>query len=178
MAYTMDYIPDKTLYAAVMFACKMIREGESAPLAMSIAANYYGVARSDVNFYVSQRSGRRKKTKTSSTKGRKYSYWAVACITSACEGSERTLQGVSIDKGLSKETVEKKYIALDFNFDRIHDTGSYYNSQRWHEAFKSFDDKEKAEKWVQRNYEKIRYRVEHFQPLEAQKKREDNDEVQ
>jgi hypothetical protein len=53
----MDYIPDRTLYAAVMFARKMIREGTPAGVANCRAANYYGVAVEDVAHYVGQAGG-------------------------------------------------------------------------------------------------------------------------
>ncbi len=56
-AYVMDYIGDKTLYAAVMFARKMIREGRFPPKAIRIAANYHGVDSSDVAHYVAQAAG-------------------------------------------------------------------------------------------------------------------------
>ena len=54
----MDFIPDRALYQAVMFACKMIREGKYPPDAFKIAARYYDVSPADVNYYVCQRSAR------------------------------------------------------------------------------------------------------------------------
>ena len=56
--YKTDYIPDKDLYAAVMFARKMIRQGTPAGLANYKAARYYGVDSSDVAHFVGQ-AGRR-----------------------------------------------------------------------------------------------------------------------
>jgi len=56
-AYSMDYIEDKTVYKAVMFARKMIRQGQSAPQAIRIAANYYDVCSHDVAHYVGQTGG-------------------------------------------------------------------------------------------------------------------------
>jgi hypothetical protein len=50
----MDYIPDKTLYAAVMFARKMIREGKPPGIANTRAANYYKVSSKDVAHYAGQ----------------------------------------------------------------------------------------------------------------------------
>ncbi len=52
--YGMDYIPDRALFAAVMFARKMIREGLPAGIANHRAANYYGVSTHDVAHYVGQ----------------------------------------------------------------------------------------------------------------------------
>ena len=56
--YKMDYIKDREVYKAVMFACRLIPE-KGVHKAITIASNYYGVDRSIVNHYVSQRSGRK-----------------------------------------------------------------------------------------------------------------------
>ena len=55
--YTMDYIADRSLVLAVMFARKMIREGTPAGIANTRAANFYHVAVSDVARYVGQVGG-------------------------------------------------------------------------------------------------------------------------
>lgn len=57
--YIMDYIQDKSLYKAVMFACSMIREGTKPNIAVDRAAKYYKVGTSDVARYVGQRGGRK-----------------------------------------------------------------------------------------------------------------------
>jgi hypothetical protein len=55
----MDFIPDRTLYKAVMFARQMIRE-RSAPAGVAItrAAKYYGVSTSEVARYCGQVGGK------------------------------------------------------------------------------------------------------------------------
>jgi hypothetical protein len=55
--YAMNYIPDKQLYAAVMFARRMIREGTPPGVANTRAAGYYGVSIHDVARYVGQAGG-------------------------------------------------------------------------------------------------------------------------
>lgn len=57
----MDYIDDKDLYAAVMFARKLMREGVPGGLAVYKAARYYGVDQSDVARYASQAGNKSKK---------------------------------------------------------------------------------------------------------------------
>ncbi len=52
--YVMDYIPDPNLFAAVMFARRMIREGLPAGVANHRAANFYGVSVHDVAHHVGQ----------------------------------------------------------------------------------------------------------------------------
>lgn len=54
----MDFIPDKSLYAAVMFARKMMREGTPPGVANNRAAQYYGVSVQDVAHYTGQAGGR------------------------------------------------------------------------------------------------------------------------
>ena len=53
----MDYIPDKTLFKAVMFARGMIRRGTRPDIANDRAAKYYEVSVSDVAHYVGQVGG-------------------------------------------------------------------------------------------------------------------------
>jgi hypothetical protein len=53
----MDYIPDKTLFKAVTFALKMMREGTPPAVANTRAARYYGVEVSDVAHYTGQAAG-------------------------------------------------------------------------------------------------------------------------
>mgnify|MGYP006923245020 CR=1 FL=1 len=58
-AYPMDYIEDKDTYKAVMFACKLLKQGKSYTSAVGIACNYYDANPEDVRHYLSQRSGRK-----------------------------------------------------------------------------------------------------------------------
>jgi hypothetical protein len=61
--YTMDFIPDKTVYKAVMFARQMMRNGTLPSIANSRAAKYYGISSSDVAHYTGQNANRIKNTK-------------------------------------------------------------------------------------------------------------------
>lgn len=56
--YAMDYIEDKDVYKAVMFARKMRRDGRSAENAIRIASRYYDVDMSDVAHFMGQVGGR------------------------------------------------------------------------------------------------------------------------
>lgn len=55
--YAMDYIPDPTLFKAVMFARKLMRDGVPPPVANVRAANYYQVQVSDVAHHTGQTGG-------------------------------------------------------------------------------------------------------------------------
>lgn len=69
--YKYPYIP-KEYYAAVMFACKMIRKNGYFNKAVKAAANYYDVDEREVAKYVRKRQGAGQKGTT-----RKYNYYAV-----------------------------------------------------------------------------------------------------
>ena len=58
-AYSMDYIPDKNTYKAVMFACELLKKGESYTKAIGVSCTYYDANPDDVRHYVSQRSARK-----------------------------------------------------------------------------------------------------------------------
>jgi len=52
--YDMDFIPDRILFKAVMFARRMMREGVPPPLANYKAARYWRVRVRDVAHYTGQ----------------------------------------------------------------------------------------------------------------------------
>ena len=58
-AYDMDYIDDKDTFKAVMWVCKMLKEGKTYNSAIGIACRYYDVNPNDVRHFVAQRSGRK-----------------------------------------------------------------------------------------------------------------------
>ena len=66
--YPMDYISDRDTYKAVMFACSLLKKGESYTKAVGIACNYYDANPDDVRHFLSQRSGR----KQANIKAKKY----------------------------------------------------------------------------------------------------------
>ena len=54
--YSMDYISDRDTYMAVMFACKLLKQGNSYTKAIGIASNYYDVNPDDVR-HLSRKEG-------------------------------------------------------------------------------------------------------------------------
>lgn len=67
-AYSMDYIDDKNTFKAVMFACDLLKKGNSYTKSIGIASRYYNVNPDDIRHFVSQRSGR----KQANYKSKKY----------------------------------------------------------------------------------------------------------
>lgn len=57
--HPMEYISDKDVFKAVMFACKMIRQGKHPRKAVEIASYYHNVDKEKVHHYVGQRGGRK-----------------------------------------------------------------------------------------------------------------------
>lgn len=72
--YKYPFIP-REYYPAVMFACKLIREGEGFNTAVSIASNYYEVDEEEVIKRIRARQAAGQKGKT-----RKYRYYALAFV--------------------------------------------------------------------------------------------------
>ena len=68
------YIPDKTLYAAVMYACKMIRETGWFNKAVEEASDYYDVPEEDIAREIRKRQSVGQKN---SSKKRKYKWYIV-----------------------------------------------------------------------------------------------------
>jgi hypothetical protein len=56
--YNMEFVPDKTLFRAVMFALRMMRKGKPPGVANTRAAQYYGVSVQAVAHYTGQVGGR------------------------------------------------------------------------------------------------------------------------
>lgn len=61
--YVMDYIPNKTLFKAVMFSRDMMRRGERPTVANYRAAQYYRVGVTDVAKFTGQVASRVKARK-------------------------------------------------------------------------------------------------------------------
>ena len=69
--YLMDKASDNDVFKAVMFACKMIREGTYAGQAIRTASQYYDCDMDEVAKLVGQRGGRRNAEKISHNASKK-----------------------------------------------------------------------------------------------------------
>lgn len=138
--YKYPYIP-REYYAAVMYACKMIRQYGNFNRSVRIAANYYDVDEETLAEHIRKRQAAGQKVKTT---GRKYKYFVVAEYTERNEGSEKRITNLTVEKGLSKESVERKFLSSDERFDRRNDTGGYYSCIRYHVAISEHETKEEA----------------------------------
>ena len=140
-AYKYPYIP-KEYYAAVMFACKMIRETGYKNKAISTAANYYGVDEDEVRKHVEKRAAAGQK----GTKRGKYKWFVVGeyCYTDA-NGMEEEPLSIEIRKGLSAKTVLDRYHDIDDRINRMNDYGGAFAPYQFHSVLCECETQEEAE---------------------------------
>lgn len=142
--YDYPFVP-KEIYPAVMFAEKMIKEGESFGMAAYKSANYYCVDFDELKHQLAIRQGVRRRGRPSVNKGKTYKYYVVAYVSFVEATGSFDCISVSVDKGLSRETVENKYDEADFRRTRHHDTGSAWSPSFFHRVVGEYDTKEEAE---------------------------------
>ena len=104
MAYKYPYISDKKLYAAVMFACKMIRENGFFNKACEKAADYYNVDVDDV-----EKEVRRRQAAGQQGKQRGKMKWFIVC-ESVCDVPSSTLNVKKfwIKRGKNSDTASRR----------------------------------------------------------------------
>lgn len=135
------YIP-KQYFAAVMFACKMVRENGYKNKAIKIAADYYNVDEEQLKKHFEARTAAGRKN--APTKHRKYKYFVVGTFY-YCEASglDELPDKVEVYKGFSTSTVKSRF--NDWEYDRRNDTGSAYSPCRATEILTEHGDKSSAE---------------------------------
>ena len=177
--YKYPLIPKK-YYAAVMFACKMIREHKTFNKSCEIAANYYKVDEQQVRKHVSARAA-------AGHKGVKQGkqYWFVVTKFHGSDASGFEEEGSKVVRGKSKATVDSRFLEESGNYNMRHDrNGSSYS---WSEYFtvdgpyeKKADaqvvaDKRNEEIRKKREEENRRYEIEQKERMErAKKERQEN----
>lgn len=125
MTYTMPYIKDKSLYAATMFACKLIREKGWFNKACQKAADYYDVDVDEVKRCVRARQSAGQKRANANSPKRKYKYFLAWGIT-ANDMGERLTDGCAIVRGLSLESVKRTLARRDDERSRRDYSDSVY----------------------------------------------------
>lgn len=117
----MDYIDDKKLYAAVMFASKLVAETGYFFKACRTAADYYGVSADDVAQYVRQRQSDGQKGQS-----RKYHWYCIhghmASERGAVNDYERELGRWRLVKASSESNAIKQLQGQD----SYHEYGSQF----------------------------------------------------
>lgn len=144
--YKYPYIP-KEYYAAVMYACKLVRETGERNNAVARAARYYGVDEDEVKKHFDARIAAGQKGKKSPNKGKQYKYFIVVTIQ-GCEAQGLDVGEVEICKGLTANTVENRFVNSDYYFCIRNDCGGAYSPDRFHKVIAEFATKAEAEKAV------------------------------
>lgn len=143
--YKYPFIP-REYYPAVMGACKMIRETGYFNKAVSFYADKYNVDRDELEKHIRARQSAGQKGKKSNNSGRKYKYFIVV-ETCWCEADGVTsYSNPAVLRGLSSESVVRRFIDSDWYFTVRNDYGGSYAPVRGHVAIAEFQTKEEAEK--------------------------------
>lgn len=155
MEYKMDYISDKEVYKAVMCACALMKPPYNKYYsdAIDIASRKYGVDYSEIQHYVSQRSGRKKGKNT----GIKYKYYIVGLFNFTdghdC-GTNQFMEKIKIAKASSKENANK---TLETTFKGYICRKEYGEGHNYQSIFNDmeFETKKEAEDYLNQNKEYI-----------------------
>lgn len=129
MGYKYPYIADKKLYAAVMGACKWIRESGYFNKAVAYYADKYGVDEERLANEIRKRQAAGQKGKTSANKGKKIK-WFIVAKTSFCDANPiPALYGrPKIVKGFDSEAIKRRFYDLDTRETVLDNYGGNYAS--------------------------------------------------
>lgn len=133
------YIP-KPYYAAVMFACKMIRENGYFNKAIRTAARYYHVDKDELAAHVRARQAAGQKGKQ-----RGAMKWFVAVEFYGSDANGEHESGCKVVRGKTLDTVERRLFEEDTKFNRRMDYGGPYAPYKRHLVYGPYDTKEQAE---------------------------------
>lgn len=139
--YKYPLIPKK-YYAAVMFACKMIREHKTFNKSCEIAANYYKVDEQQVRKHVSARAA-------AGHKGVKQGkqYWFVVTKFHGSDASGFEEEESKVVRGKSKATVDRRFREESGTYNRRHDrNGSSYSWAEYYIVDGPYERKSEAQK--------------------------------
>lgn len=138
-SYHYPFVP-RDYYPAVMFACKMIRENGFYNQAISRAASYYGVDESTLEKHVRARQAAGQKGKR-----RGKMKWFVCAEICGNDVAGDSPPKYSIVRGLSRETVMRRFASKDWEFTRKSDYGGSHAPYVLHQVSQAFDTKSQAE---------------------------------
>ena len=125
MAYKYPYIANPKMYAAVMYACKLIRETKCFNKAVQIASDTYGVDEEKVKKHIRERQSAGQKNKIT---GRKYRWYVLCKIydIDADVDESMNLGNCSIIRATSYENAAKHFSEVDWRETYENDCGGNY----------------------------------------------------
>lgn len=133
-------------FPAVMFACKMIRESGYFNKAIEAASEYYNVDEVELEKHVRARQA-------AGQRGRKRGsfkwFVAVPFVDSDAHPYDGGPGGrPRIVKGLTKESVERRFTKCDAGATKRNDYGGPYSLAYWTRIYGPFTSKSEAEEYV------------------------------
>ena len=145
-----EYIPDKKMYAAVIGACKYIRDTGFFNKAVRYYSDKYGVNEDELKNHIMKRSkaGRKAKGKTTY----KFKYYIVETCTQS-EATPEPFKEYKVLKGTKARNVEDRCNELDEKFSKRNDNGSVYSIYRYSSVIKEFENKDDAIKYCEKMYD-------------------------
>ena len=152
MGYKYPYIPDKRMYAAVMGACKYIRDTGYFNKAIRYYADKYDVDAEELASHIRARQSSGQRGKSPSTKGRKYKWFMVVETVFSDAQWEYAINDPMIIKGISAESVIKRFIKSDIRRTNRDDYGGSYAPVYGHHVIAEFDNEQTAMNELE-NYE-------------------------
>jgi hypothetical protein len=142
MSKKYPWIPKK-YFAAVMFACKMIRENGYFNKAIDTAADYYNVDSNTLAKHVRARQAAGQR----GVKRGQMKWFVVLEFYGSDAGGERMTEK-SVVRGKSLDTVERRFFERDMEYNKDHDYGGCYAPYVTHNVFGPYDTKEQAESYL------------------------------
>lgn len=140
MERVQTFIP-RDLFPAVMFARKMMRDGEDVRLACYKAAKYYDVETSDVASWL---RGKR-------VFGKKEYFFAFVIYVSTEATGEFNVFGGKVVKSLQKKEAERKIDRYCTRETAHHDTGSCWSMYfTWEELPEKYQTEKQAQKALEK----------------------------
>ena len=144
MEYKYPYIPNKRMYAAVMGACSYIRDKGYFNKAVRYYADKYNVDEDELAQHIRARQSAGQRGKSPKSKAKKYK-WFIVCETTDLDiGGETRLYNPTIVKGLSRETVQRRYSDADWNRTCRAYTGSSFDTIYGHTVVSEHETEEEA----------------------------------
>lgn len=141
------YIANKKLYAAVMFACKMIRENGYFNKAVKIAANYYDVDENEVIAQVRARQSAGQKKANAKTK-RKYKWFTCCIVTQSFGVGQQDVSEPFVRRGLDAKNISRDEGHFYY--------GGNYEWESFETAMKEYETKKEAEAHLQKDFEEYK----------------------
>ncbi len=128
--YKYPFIPDKTMYAAVRYACKLIRETGYFNKAVENAADEYNVNEDELKKHIRARQAAGQK---GVAKGRKYRWFILQEYAYNEADQEREYGHYSIIRATSRDNAKNHFTNSDFYHTMQDDYGGNYCYRYFHE---------------------------------------------